>query len=144
VAEPPTDNVALLRERFGAEGETRRWGMAELRAVAEEGWHPDVVYEEAAEWPGAGTFHGREAVLARFAEYQEILGAGENEVVEIVEFEPGRVFLTFRYHTESSAGMPVDHHWAYLFEVRDGLVVRWKAYLDADAARRELGVEDRG
>ncbi len=141
MAEPRPDNVALIRERLGAEGERRSWDVPALRAMGEEAWHPEIVYEEADEWPGAGTFRGREAVLARFAEYQEVLGHAEAEVLEIIEFEPDRIFVTFRYHSESSGGMPVDHEWAYEFEARDGQVIRWKAYWDADAAREQLGID---
>ena len=139
------DLVALVRERFGAEGERRVWDEAALRRVAEEAWHPEIVYEESPEWPGASTFKGREAILERFREYQEILGPADSEVREIVDAGDGRVFLTFQYHSESTSGIPVDQLWAYVFTGdEEGQVIRWQAFFDADAARRDLGIDSDG
>jgi ketosteroid isomerase-like protein len=122
-------------------GERRSWSPAARRETAERHWHPDIVYEEAPEWPGAQSFRGIEAVLRRFAEYQEFLGEAETEVEEVTDLGSDRVLLVFRYWSVSAGqALPVDHRWAYLFQLEDGLFVHWRAYLDADAAKRDLGL----
>jgi ketosteroid isomerase-like protein len=141
LAGTPLDLVELVRQRFGAEGERRVWDEAALRDASETFWHPEIVYEEAKEWPGAGIFTGREAVLERFREYQEILGPAEAEIREIVDVGDGRVFLTFQYQAKSVSGMPVDQLWAYVFTGdEEGQTIRWQAFLDAEEAKRELGI----
>jgi hypothetical protein len=37
--------------------------------------------------------------------------------------------------------MPVDQLWAYVFTANEeGQMVRWQAFLDAEAVRRDLGI----
>jgi ketosteroid isomerase-like protein len=107
----------------------------------EKHFHPEIVYEEAPEWPGSQAYRGREAVIRRFDEYREMLGQAETEVDEIIELEDDQILLLFRYRSLTTRQeLPVEHRWAYLFELRDGQLVHWRAYLDAEAAKRELGV----
>lgn len=138
-----SDNLELIRRTLGDEGERRDFDPAQLRARAEENWDPEIVYEEAPAWPGAGTFRGREAILARFGEYIEALGVSEMEIERIEEAADGdRALVVFRAFGRSASGVPVERRWAYVFTFRDGKVVHWLAEMDPDRARRELGLEN--
>ena len=94
-------------------------------------WHTDLEYAEDERWPGASEFRGAEAVEARFVEYGEVhvepegvTDAGERAVVT----------ATFR-GSAGASGLPMDHTWTYLVTERDGMVVRFDAYLDSADAR---------
>lgn len=137
-----TDKLELVRQNMGGVGERHRWDIERMEALAETAWHPDIVYEEAPEWPGSGTFRGREAILKRFREYMEVMGDAEIEIEELLEVSTDQVLLVFRHIGRGSgSGVPVSHRWGYLFTAREGKLVRWQAIIDPDSARRELGIE---
>ena len=112
-----------------------------LDSTVEKFWHPDVVYHEAPDFPGAGTFHGREAVKARFAEYVDLLGTARADV-ERVEVRGERAAWSVRFAGRSSEGVPNSHTWGYVGQIADGLVTEVRAYYDAEDAFRALEAED--
>jgi len=130
--------IEIIRSVMGGEGERRPFDPDTLRRNAEENWDPEIVYEEAPDWPGAGTFRGREAILARLDEYTEVLGDMETEVEEYVPDGEDRALVIFRAYARSVAGVPVERRWGYLFTVRDSKLVHWRAEMDPDRVRREL------
>jgi ketosteroid isomerase-like protein len=130
--------LEVIRSVMGGEGERLAFDPARLRRNAEENWDPEIVYEEAPDWPGAGTFRGRDAILARLDEYVEVLGDMETEVEEIVPDGEDRALVIFRAYARSVAGVPVERRWGYLFTVRDSKLVHWRAEMDPDTARQDL------
>jgi ketosteroid isomerase-like protein len=112
-----------------------------LEAVVERFWHPEVVYHEAPDFPGAGTYHGRAAVKARFAEYVDLLGTTSADV-ERVSVRGDRVAWSVRYTGRSSEGLPNSHSWGYVGHIAGDLVTEVQAYYDSDDAFRALGAED--
>ena len=105
-----------------------------------EFWHPDAVYHEAPDVPGAGTFRGRAAVLERFAEYVDLLGTTRAEV-ERVATRGDTVAWTVRFTGRSSEGVPNSHTWGYVSRIVDGLVTETQAYYHAEDAFRALEAE---
>jgi ketosteroid isomerase-like protein len=98
-------------------------------------WHPDVEYAEDERWPGASEFRGAEAVEARFIEYGEIIGEVHAEL-EAVTAVGDRALVTVIFRGSAGvSGLPMDYTWTYLVTERDGMVVRFEAYLDAADAR---------
>lgn len=134
-------NADLARRALGAEGERRNWDVSVMRSASEQHWHPQIVYEEAPDWPGAGTFKGREQILARFEEYSDAIGQLESEVEEIAELDDGRVFAVFRAYGHSVSGVPLERRWAYIFTIEDSKLIYWRAELDPERARRDLGLD---
>ena len=112
-----------------------------LEGVVARFWHPEVVYHEAPDFPGAGTYRGREAVLARFAEYVDLLGTNRAEVERVV-VRGDRVAWTVGFSGRSSEGVPNSHTWGYVGEITDGLVTEVQAYYEADDAFRVLEAAD--
>lgn len=119
---------------------------AGARAYAERGvaglaetWHPDVVYEEDPRWPGAATFRGREAVIARFREYEDELGAGAARTERVVEGSNGVVLIWTHSGVTPGAGVPFEHRWAWLIQEKDGLAVHIRAYFEPDEALAAAG-----
>jgi ketosteroid isomerase-like protein len=99
-------------------------------------WDPHLVYEEDPLWPGTGTYHGRDAVVARFREYEEQIGRGESTIERIVE-RPDGVVVIFRYTgVTPGAGVPFEHLWAWVVQMRDGKATHIRAYVDPDEPLR--------
>jgi ketosteroid isomerase-like protein len=112
-----------------------------LDGAVESFWHPDVVYHEAPDFPGAGTFRGRAAVLARFAEYVDLLGTTRADV-ERVDVRGDRVAWTVRFTGRSSEGVPNSHVWGYVGQIAGGLMTECRAYYNADDAFEALESAD--
>ena len=107
-----------------------------------EGWHADLVYEEDPLWPGAGTFRGRAAVVARFREYEEQLGPGVAAIERVAERRNGLVVIWRHAGVTTGAGVPFEHRWAWLLRMRDGKTVHIRAYFDPDQALQAAGPEE--
>lgn len=122
------EGVEVVRKAFGA-------GLG-LEETAETYWHPDVEYVEDPHWPGATRYKGRDAVLRRFQSYFEILGPGEDgEVIVEQVFDAGeRQVPLIRFRGRSASGVPHEHLWAYVVEVRDGRIVYFRAYYEVGEA----------
>jgi ketosteroid isomerase-like protein len=130
VADPETIEL-LLR---GAKDYSERGAEA-----LAEAWDDDVVYEEDPLWPGAATYRGREAVVARVREYEEQLGHSSVTVEEVFERHAGFVVIFRNHGVTPTSGVPFDHRWAWLVKARDAKAVHIRAYFDPDEALRAAG-----
>ena len=122
----------------------RSWyqGFSERGLYAfEEFWHPEIEYEEAPDFPGAGTYRGCDDVRARFGEYLETLGDGRAEVGRVVE-RGDRAAWEGRFHGTTGEGLPHDHTWGYLGRFEEGLVRECRAYYNAADAFEALESAD--
>jgi ketosteroid isomerase-like protein len=134
-------NVELARRLWEDIVEGARTRRAEA-GISDLGWDPDIEYVEDPQWPGTGTYRGREAIQARFAEYLEILGPIDIRVQEITD-AGAEVVSIFRVRGKSvGSGLPFEHDWAYVWTFRDGRVIRWRAYFDKDQALEAAGLAD--
>ena len=96
---------------------------------SDEFWHPDIEYREADDFPGAGSYKGREAVRAKFAEYVEVLGIERAELEQVVD-HGDRVVWSVRFSGRTSEGVPNAHSWGYAGRLRDGMLIELRAYYD--------------
>lgn len=132
------ENVDLVRRAFGA-------GLPSLEDTAQTCWHPDVEYVEDPRWPGASRYRGRDAVLRCFQSYMEVLGPAEGGEVGEVSLErvvdAGERLVPFvRFRGRSPAGVPHEHLWAYVVEVRDGRIVYFRAFYEPEEALEAVGL----
>jgi ketosteroid isomerase-like protein len=111
-----------------------RWNEGALDS-APTIWHEDIVWEEAAHWPDSGTWHGRDAVVARMRERLDLLGDVHLDVLGI-ETGPGSALVEVDVQgvgATSGAPAAARTHWVFDF-AEDGRVIHWREYLDrADA-----------
>jgi ketosteroid isomerase-like protein len=107
----------------------------DLPSETDELWAPDIVYVEDPSWPGAATFHGRDAVSARFREYGDALGEHTELEVEDVRAVGSVVLSIIVFRGRSATGVPWDHRWGYVTRMRDGRIAEWRAYHDPDEAQ---------
>jgi ketosteroid isomerase-like protein len=133
------ENVELVRgafESFASDGLTRS---------AESYLAPDAEYVEDPVWPGASTYEGRDEVVACFRAYTEALGREEDWSITVERvFEAGERLVPFvRFASAASAsGVPHDHLWAYVVEVRDGRIAYLRAYYDPQEALEAVGLSE--
>lgn len=124
------ENVELVRRAFGA-------GAAALAETAETYWHPEVEYVEDPRWPGASSYKGREAVLRCFRGYMDALGREEDfevTVERVFDAEERQVPLVRVKSRASASGVPHEHLWGYVVEVREERIAYFRAYYDPQEA----------
>ena len=112
-----------------------------LEETAEAYWHPDIEYAEDPRWPGASTYRGRDAVVDCFRAYSEALGPAADMTVTLERaIDAGeRVVALVRFKGLSASGVPHEHLWAYVVEVRDGLIARLEAFYEPQEALEAAG-----
>jgi 1-acyl-sn-glycerol-3-phosphate acyltransferase/ketosteroid isomerase-like protein len=95
-----------------------------------------VELTDPPEWPGAGTWRGRERVLARLEEVTSELGATSAEVTEARTIG-NRVLAVFELR--SASGSPTAQSgFATLFEVDADQILQMAVFLDRKAALRAI------
>lgn len=133
------ENVEVVRRAF--EGA----GTQSLAATAETYWHRDVEYVEDPRWPGASTYKGREAVLRCFQSYMEVLGREEDlqvTVERVVDAGDRQVpFIRVRSRA-STSGVPHDHLWGYVVEVREARIAYFQAFYEPAEALEAVGLRE--
>ena len=129
------ENVELVRAAFEA--------ASSLEEAAQTYWHQDVEYVEDPRWPGAARYHGREEVLRCFEAYfDDLAGAGEDAVatVERVVEAGDRLVPFVRFSGRSRSGVPLEHLWAYVVEVREGRIAYFRAFYEPEEALEAVGL----
>jgi 1-acyl-sn-glycerol-3-phosphate acyltransferase len=95
-----------------------------------------VQLTDPSEWPGAGTWRGRERAVARLEEVTSELGATSAEVTEARTIGD-RVLVVFELR--SASGSPTaPSGFAALFEVDADQILRMAVFLDRKAALRAV------
>ncbi len=125
-------------DRAAVDSARRAWEAAStssLREHAERWWDPEIVYHEDPRFPGAATHRGREAVLARWEEYLEVLESTGPPRVERAEARDDHVVLRVAFPTRAiGSGVAMEHVWGYRQWMRDGRIVELSAFHDPEAA----------
>jgi ketosteroid isomerase-like protein len=113
-----SSNAELVRAWHAAASDGR---VEDLLALT----HPDFEMTEASALPGATRVEGREAMRRYCHGFRKIWAEGEWREEELVELPPDRILFdaTLRLRGLRSS-IWVEHRWAYLLVIRDGLVLR--------------------
>lgn len=121
----------------------RAFEVGDLEETARTFWHPEIAYIEDSRLPGASSYQGRGAVLAVWRSYLEVLG-DENDMsvtVEDVRDAGDRVVALVRFSgLASGSGIPFDHLWGYVIEVRDEQIAYLRAFYEAPEALEAAGL----
>jgi uncharacterized protein len=127
-------NVALVRSMTAA------YARGDWQ-VAAESLHPDIEWDfSAADWPDQEVSRGRDEVL-RF--FRRFLGVWEDYEVQFEEFIPAGddvVVFVRESGVGRGSGVRVEHAWTQLWTVRDGRMVRFRAFSDRSEALAAAGL----
>ena len=126
--------VELLRRAYEALNE----GNIEAPLAA---LHPDAIWRESAELPGADVVRGRSEIETFLKEFLETWRSFHQEVEGIqVKSDQVAVLLHMRAVGRSS-GAEIDARYGHVWTMRDGHGVCVDAYRDQSAALRALEAE---
>ena len=108
-------------------------------------WDAEIEYVEDPRWPGASRYKGREAVLRCWRGYMEALGSQEDLTVTVERIlDAGeRQVPIVRFRGRGSAsGLPHEHLWAYVVEVREGRIAHFRGYYEPAEALEAVGLSE--
>ena len=132
------ENVDLAR---------RAWELASQGADDEVALYlaPDVEWHHniGLGTPMEGIYHGREEVLAFFGALRESFGTLKFEATEVRELSSGEVLSFGHLYAEGrGSGASATTSFGAVTEIRNGLAVRLRFWMDRDAALEAAGVWD--
>ena len=97
--------------------------------------HPDFEMTESASLPGPASTSGHDELRRYFAGWRRNWSEWEWIADEVEDLPPDHVLVMARLRLKGlPSGAWVEHRWAYLFTVRDGLLARQDGFDDRAAA----------
>jgi uncharacterized protein len=126
-----SDSVQVVRELIDA------WNRRDL-AGALERLHPEC---ELRPIESIGTVHGHDEFAAGFREWFEAFETFEADPQEFIA-DGDRVLVPVTQRARGKgSGIEVSQSFQQLFEVRDGMVVRFEEFADPAEARKAFAAE---
>ena len=121
----------------------RAWHRAAARGRVEEKvalTHPEFEMTEASALPGAVHVVGIEALRSYGYGWMKNWSQWEWREEELIELPPDRlVFVATLRLRGLRSTIWVEHRWAYLIEIRDGLILRDDGFMTAEEALASEG-----
>ena len=129
------ENVEIVRQAFAAYSNGGPEALANF-------WDPEIEVGVPPDLAQAGTYRGREAVLAWMSEWneawerieytpEEIVGNGDTVVVTLLYDGVGR-----------GSGLRIDGRFWYLIRLREGKIVYIRLYGDRNEALEAAGLKE--
>lgn len=135
------DAAELARYGFEQFATMDKSDLEAWRTVGARWWTEDIEMVEDPRWPGAGEFHGRDAVAARFHEYFESLAEGSVEL-RATHGSGETILLDLVFSVRGSgSGALVNQRWAWVVRMRDDRVASIRPFLDFEQAFAAAGIE---
>jgi ketosteroid isomerase-like protein len=100
--------------------------------------HPDVVFHEPPEWPGAGEYHGIEAASEGLRRQHEAFRTYRMEVEDLIERGDLVLAGVREVFTGRASGVDVQRIFWHLWDIRDGRAARIDVFMERDQAVLEL------
>ena len=120
------ENIELVRAWHEAAFEGRADDMLALT-------HPEFEMNESSALPGAARVKGREGLLSYAHGWARNWSEWEWREHEMIELPPDRVVFDATLRLKGlRSSIWVEHRWAYLFVIRDGMVLRNDGFQSKD------------
>jgi ketosteroid isomerase-like protein len=102
---------------------------------------PHIEYVEDPTWPGAGSYRGRDWVMARFREYWETVAFQPPKLLDLIEVPDGLIIVYCVEGTGQESGTPFHQDIAWTTSMRDGVIQRIEVDFDPAKALRKVGLK---
>jgi ketosteroid isomerase-like protein len=122
-------NVELIKSGFEAHN------RGDVDALVEV-YHPEAVFETLL----LGTHHGNQAIRLIYEENQKTLDGYDVVPVELIEAGDKVVAVAQAVGSGPSSGIAVDEPFAFVFTIKDDLVVREQAFRNKAEAVEAAGL----
>ena len=143
------ENVEVVRALYDALNPTGAGGFLAMpdpdrREIFERIYDPEFELRQSpdAVFDTAGTFRGYEGYLEALRELAEALGDIHFEVGEAFDAGDKVVFDVVARATGMGSGVPVEMRIAHLWELKEGLVLRWIVYPRLSEALEAAGLRE--
>ena len=131
------ENVEIVRDAAAAfnRGDPDAW----IEYMAD-----DIDYRAAeGALDDAGPMHGKDAVRAHLQDWLDMFDDFKSEPLELIDAGEDQVIAVVRISGRAKlSGVEADLTYAALYTIRDGKVVRWRAYPDQDSALEAAGLRE--
>ena len=116
-----TTNVETLRRSYEA---LSRGDVSQVLEVIDE----NIVWQEGARSPEAGSHHGRESFEAFFRSWLASFDEFTIEPLEVIERGDVLIAVVRQSGRGQASGIEVSVELAHAWTIRDGRAVRWRAF----------------
>jgi uncharacterized protein len=122
----------------------RAWNEGGPAALAENFWHPEVVWHEPPETPGAGVYRGREEVLRYFEEFMDTMGKLRIDDEDVIAADGSlAVAVLHLVGAAPSSEVPIELSVTHVYRLdEDHRAVEVRAYLDPQQALEAVGLRE--
>ena len=123
----------------------KAWKVYSDRGIeaALEYFAEDCVLEDFPELPDRATYEGRTGFLDRNRQFADTWGDWVIEPVQFIDAGDGVVVVVTEMHGSGrGSGVPMDAPAAFVYEVRDGMIVRDRAFSSRSQALEAAGLRE--
>ena len=129
------ENVEVVRRGLAA------WNAGQMDAIAEM-HDPDAILRVPSEWPEAGPFVGREAVMRQWTRLRETWDADAVEPTTDYLDAGDRVVVRWRWWGQAHDGADWTLEITGVYTVRDGRFFHMEFFFDHDEALKAAGMHE--
>jgi ketosteroid isomerase-like protein len=128
------ENVEIVRSYL------KVWNAREMKGVREL-YDPDAVMVVEVDWPEAGPFVGRDAVMEQLNQARAAFDSDSVEILSDPVAVGDRVIVRMAWHGIGS-GPQSDMEWTNVFTVRDGRILKAEYFWNHDDALESAGLSE--
>jgi ketosteroid isomerase-like protein len=115
---------------------------ARLAQLASDYLASNVTYEEDPVWPDAGSYHGLDAVVRRFAEYIDLVHIEGVEAGQVTDAGDLTVVELRIAMLGADTGEAIEFLWTYTVRIQDGRIAHFRAWYDRGQALEAAGLRE--
>jgi ketosteroid isomerase-like protein len=115
---------------------------ARLTQLASDYLASNVTYEEDPVWPDAGSYHGLDAVVRRFAEYIDLVHIEGVEAGQVTDADDLTVVELRIAMLGADTGEAIEFLWTYTVRIQDGRIAHFRAWYDRGQALEAAGLRE--
>jgi len=137
------DSAGMAQTITALRGAYAAFNRGDIDAAVEP-LDPQIEWTEPAEFPGGGTYHGREGVKRYLTQSRAGLAEGTSEPEQFIVAGNRIVVFVYARILPKGAKDWQNIRLADVYTVRDGKIVEMRAFADREQALRWVGLDNTG